>query len=123
MRIISKLWASLEASSFPISNELTIQDRDAFTLLDTYLSYCVEEWFACNGQISALSVVLLDNCTRTTKDLKHLDGEGQCYFGQWRQLARRMLRGIDVKQAKQELVAADLDWGDFLYASQLPDFP
>lgn len=38
-----------------------------------------------------------------------MNGEGQCYFGHFRQLARRILRGVDVdqayRQAEQEMSA------------------
>ncbi len=38
------------------------------------------------GQLSARSIVLLDDCIRTiTFDFKLLDGEGQYSFGQWKQ--------------------------------------
>jgi hypothetical protein len=83
-------------------------------LLDAYLRDCIEEWFAANGQLSARSIVLLDDCARTiTKRFSLLDGEGQFYFGQFRKLARRILRGIDVDQAHcqaEQEMAVDLDW-------------
>jgi hypothetical protein len=45
-------------------------------------------------------MVLLDDCAHTiTRRLKRLDGEEQCYFGQYRRLAQRILRGVDVEQA------------------------
>lgn len=115
MRTISNLWTSLETSPFPALTELATQDRDLFVLLDTYLRDCIEEWFACNGQLSARSIVLLDDCTRTiTKYFKLLEGESQYYFGQFKKLAKWILRGVDVGQAKQELAATDLDWKIFL---------
>jgi hypothetical protein len=60
MRILD-LWASLEAQSFPYLHELAPVDRDGFVLLDAYLCGCVEEWCANNGQLSARSIVLLDD--------------------------------------------------------------
>ena len=114
MRTTSNLWASLETHPFPNLHDLVTQDRDLFVLLDAYLRSCIEEWFARPGQLCARSIVLLDDCTRTiTKYFKLLDGEGQYYFGQFKKLARRILRGVDVDQAKQEL-ATNLDWETFL---------
>jgi hypothetical protein len=81
-------WVSLEAQSFPYSHELAPVDRDSF--------------------------VLLDACARTiTRRFRLLDGEGQSYIGQFRRLAQRILRGVDVvqayRQAEQEM-DAELDW-------------
>lgn len=100
------LWASLEAQPFPLLHELTPMDRDGFVLLDAYLRTCLEEWYASGSQLSARSVVLLDDCARSvTKRFRLLDGEGQYYFGQFRLLARRILHSLDVDQAKRELAA------------------
>jgi len=78
-------------------HELALADRDRFLLLDAYLRDCIEEWFASGGQLSTRSIVLLDDCARTiTKRFSLLNGEGQSYFGQFRKLARRILRGVDV---------------------------
>jgi hypothetical protein len=79
-------------------------------LLEAIVHDCLEEWDASGGQLSARSVVLLDDCARTiTRRFRLLDGEGQYYFGQFRRLARQILRGIDVdqayRQAKQGLAA------------------
>ena len=75
-------------------------DRDGFVLLDAYLRDCLEEWCASGGQLSARSFVLLDSCARSiTRRFRLLDGEGQYYFGQFRRLARRLLRSVDVNQA------------------------
>ena len=80
------LWVCLETLPFPTLHGLTALDQDSFVLLDTYLRYCLEEWFASNGQPSARSIMLLDDCIRTiTFDFKLLDGEGQYSFGQWKQ--------------------------------------
>lgn len=106
---IQDLWAILEAQSFPYLHELAPLDRNGFVLLDTYLCDCLEEWCASGGQLSPRTIVLLDDCAHTiTKRFSLLDGEGQYYFGQFRRLARRILRGVDVdlayRQAMQELV-------------------
>jgi len=94
------VWVALSAQPFPYLHELAPRDRDSFVLLDAHLRDCVEEWCACGGQLSACSIVLLDDCARsTTKRFRLLDGEWQYYFGQFRRLARRILRGIDVEQA------------------------
>ncbi|HEU5378018.1 MAG TPA: hypothetical protein VFV38_21565 [Ktedonobacteraceae bacterium] len=111
---IQELWASLEARSFPYLHELALIDRDHFVLLDAYLRDCLEEWRVCDGQLSARSIVLLDDCARSiTRRFRLLDSEGQYYFGQFRRLARRILRGVDVeqayRQAEQEM-DAELDW-------------
>lgn len=111
------LWVALSAQSFPYLHDLSPMDRDGFVLLDAYLRDCLEEWCASGGQLSALSIVLLDDCARTiTKRFRLLDGEGQCYFGQFRKLARQILRGVDVEQAywqaEQEL-GTDPDQADF----------
>ena len=79
---------------------------------------CVEEWGTSGGQLSARSIVLLDNCTRTiTKRFMLLDGEGRYYFGLFRRLARRILLSVDVKlaycQTEQEM-SAELGWECFL---------
>jgi hypothetical protein len=108
------LWAALLAQSFPSLHELAQEERDGFALLDAYLRDCVEEWSAPGDQLSARSIVLLDNCARTIpRRFRLLDGEGQYYFGQFRRLARRILRGVDVeqayRQAEQEM-AAELEW-------------
>ncbi len=112
------LWASLEAHPFPWMHELAPVDRDSFVLLDAYLRGCLEEWFATGGQLSVRSIVLLDDCARSiTRRFTLLDGEGQCYFGQFRRLAQRVLRGVDVeqayRQAKQDM-DTELDWSAFL---------
>ncbi len=111
------LWASLEAQPFLHLHELAQEERDSFVLLDTYLRDCLEEWCVSGGQLSARSIVLLDDCARTiTRRFRLLDGEGQSYFGQFRKLARRILRDIDVDQAyrqAQQERAADLDLADF----------
>jgi len=100
------LWASLEAQPFPLLHELTPMDQDGFVLLDAYLRTCLEEWYASGGQLSTRSVVLLDDCALSiTRRSRLLDGEGQYYFGQFRRLARRILHGLDVEQAKQKLAA------------------
>ncbi len=97
------LWASLEAHPFPWMHELAPVDRDSFVLLDAYLRGCLEEWFATGGQLSVRSIVLLDDCARSiTRRFTLLDGEGQCYFGQFRRLAQRVLRGVDVEQAYRQ---------------------
>src|SRR5712692_5216429 len=91
------MWGSLEAQSFPSLPERASVDRDCFVLLDAYLRGCMEEWWVSGGQLSARSIVLLDDCARTiTKRFSLLNGEGQSYFGQFRKLARRILRGVDV---------------------------
>lgn len=106
------LWAALSTQPFPYLYELTPMDRDRFVLLDAYLRDCLEEWCASGGQLSARSVVLLADCARSiTRRFGLLDGEGQYYFGQFRRLSRRILHGLDVDQAKQEL-AADPDLAD-----------
>lgn len=80
---------------------LATADQDSFVLLDAYLRYCVEEWFASNGQMCARSIVLLDDCIRTiTFDFKLLDGEGQYYFGQFKKLGKRIFRDVDVERAE-----------------------
>ncbi len=111
------LWASLEAQSFPSLPERASVDRDCFVLLDAYLRGCMEEWWVSGGQLSARSIVLLDDCARTiTKHFKLLNGEGQSYFGQFRKLARRILRDLNVDQAHcqaEQEMAADLDWEHF----------
>lgn len=84
------LWASLKVQPSPFLHELAQMDRDGFVLLDAYLRNCLEEWCACSGQLSARSVVLLDDCARTiTKHFWLLDGEGQSYFGQYGTLPGR----------------------------------
>lgn len=109
-----ELWASLEAHPFPHLHELAPVDRDRFVLLDTYLRDCLEEWYASGGQLSAHSAMLLADCAQSiTRRFRLLDGEGQWYFGQFRRLARRILRGIDVEQAYHQAerdVGAELNW-------------
>jgi hypothetical protein len=75
------LWSSLSAQTFPYLHGLAVVERDRFMLLDAYLRDCLEEWCASGGQLSARSIVLLDDCARSiTRRLRLLDGEGQCYF-------------------------------------------
>jgi hypothetical protein len=110
------VWAALSAQPFPYLHELAPVDRDGFVLLDAYLRDCLEEWVACSGQLSARSIVLLDDCVRSiTRDFRRLDGEGQYYFGQFRRLARRILRSTNVergyRQAEQEM-GAEFGWGN-----------
>jgi hypothetical protein len=101
------LWAELSTHPFPYLHELAPAERDQFVLLDAYLRDCLEEWYASGGQLSARFIVLLDDCTRSiTRRFALLDGEGQYYFGQFRWLARRILRGIDVEQEMN----VELDW-------------
>lgn len=57
------LWTALSAQSFPYLHELSSVDRDRFVLLDAYLRDCLEEWCVSGGQLSARSIVLLDDCT------------------------------------------------------------
>src|SRR5258708_34556807 len=108
------LWASLEAQPFPYLHELAPVDRGGFVLLDAYLRGCVEEWCASGGQLSARSIVLLDDCAHAiTRRFRLLDGEEQCYFGQFSRLARRILRGLDVEQAycqAEQGMTTQLDW-------------
>ncbi len=74
------LWSSLSAQPFPYLHGLAVVERDRFMLLDAYLRDCLDEWCASGGQISARSIVLLDDCTRTiTRRFRLLDGEGQWY--------------------------------------------
>ncbi len=107
------LWAALSAQSFPCLHELTPAERDRFVQLDAYLRDCFEEWYASDGQLSTRSIVLLDDCARSiTRRFRPLDSEGQYYFGQFRQLARRILCGIDVEQAYHQVeqeMDAELD--------------
>lgn len=85
-------------------------DRDSFVLLDAYLRDCLEEWSAFGRQLSARSVILLDDCARSiTRRWKHLDGEGQYYFGQFRRLAWQILRGVDMEQAYCQAEDESLD--------------
>jgi hypothetical protein len=114
LKTSQNLWTSLEAQSFPYLHELDQDERDRFMLLDMYLRDCVEEWCASGGQLSARSIVLLDDCARAiVRRFGLLDGEGQSYFGQFRRLAWRILRSVDVeqayRQAEQEM-DAELDW-------------
>ncbi|WP_201381372.1 hypothetical protein [Ktedonobacter sp. SOSP1-52] len=75
-------------------------------LLDAYLRDCLEEWCASGGQLSARSIVLLDDCARSiTRRFRLLDGEGQYYFGQSRRLARRVWRGVDMEQAYERMMS------------------
>jgi hypothetical protein len=108
------LWATLSAQPFPYLHELSPTEHDHFVLLDAYLRGCLEEWCASDGQLSARSIVLLDDCARTIiKRFRLLDGEGQCYFGQFRRLARRILHRINVDQAyhqAEQEMDAELDW-------------
>jgi hypothetical protein len=109
-----RLWADLEFQPFPHLHGLAPADRDRLVLLDAYLRDCVEEWVASDDQLSARSIILLDDCARTiTKRFRLLDGEGQYYFGQFRRLARRILRGVDVNEAyrlaRQEM-DSECDW-------------
>lgn len=108
------LWAALSAQSFPCLHELAQTDRDRFVLLDASLRDCVEEWYASGGQISARFIVQLDDCARSiTRRFRLLDGEGQYYFGQFRRLARRILRGVDVDQAyrqAEQRMDTEPDW-------------
>ncbi len=98
------LWASLEAHPFPYLHELAPRDRDGFVLLDAYLRGCLKEWCASGGQLSARSIMLLDDCVRSiTKRFRLLDSEGQYYFGQFRGLARRILRNLDVNEASRTI--------------------
>ncbi|EFH85294.1 hypothetical protein [Ktedonobacter racemifer] len=100
------LWTALSAQSFPYLHELSSVDRDRFVLLDAYLRDCLEEWCVSGGQLSARSIVLLDDCTLTiTRRFRLLDGEGQWYFGQFRRLARRILRGVDMEQAYERMMS------------------
>lgn len=108
------VWGALSVCPFPFLHDLAPVDCDRFVLLDAYLRNCLDEWCASGGQLSACSVVLLDDCARSiTKHFRLLDDEGQYYFGQFQRLARRILRGIDVeqayRQAEQEMVA-EFDW-------------
>lgn len=97
------LWVALSIQSFPYLHELASADRDSFVLLDAYLGECLEEWGASGGQLSARSIVLLDDCARTiSRRFLLLDGGGQCYFGQFRLLARRIWHGGDVEQAYRQ---------------------
>lgn len=109
-----ELWVALSIQPFPYLHELAPAERDRFVLLDAYLRDWGEEWIASGGQLSPLSIVLLDNCARSiTGRFRLLDGEGQWYFGQFRKLARRLSRGIDVnqtyQQAEQEMTS-ELGW-------------
>jgi hypothetical protein len=110
------LWAALSTQPFPHLHELAPEDRDGFVLLDAYLRDCLEEWCISGGQLSARSIVLLDDYAGSiTRRFRLLDGEGQYYFGQLRRLALRILRGLDVEQAHPFPVQADdaeLDWGE-----------
>lgn len=107
------LWVALSAQPFPFLHELAPEDRDRFVLLDAYLRDCLEEWVLSDGQFSARSVVLLADCARSiARRWRLLDGEGQYYFGQFRRLARRILRGFDVNEAHRQVerqMAALLD--------------
>jgi hypothetical protein len=79
------MWTTLSVQPFPHLHELTSMDRDGFVLLDAYLRDCIEEWLASGDQLSARSIVLLDDCARSiTRRISLLDGEGQYYFGQFR---------------------------------------
>jgi hypothetical protein len=116
MKTTTTLWTSLEDYPFPYLHKLAPVERDGFVLLDAYLRDCVEEWCASGDQLSARSMVLLDDCARSiTRRFRLLDGEGQSYFGQFRRLARRILRGVDVeqayRQAEQEM-DVELNWED-----------
>lgn len=109
-----RLWAALSAQPFPFLDELAPMERDRFVLLDAYLRDCIEEWSTSGGQLSARSIVLLDECAQSiTKRFRRLDGEGQYYFGQFRRLARRILRSVDVDEAcclaRQEM-NTEHDW-------------
>lgn len=108
------LWAALSAHPFPFLHEPAPTDRDGFVLLDAYLRGCLEEWCASGGQLSACSIALLDDCARSiTRCFQLLDGEGQCYFGQLRRLARRVLLGVDVVQAylqAEQEMDGEFDW-------------
>jgi hypothetical protein len=98
------LWTALLAQPFPYLHELSPADRDSFVLLDAYLRGCLEEWIASGGQLSVSSVVLLDDCTRTiTRRFRQLDSEGRYYFGLFRRLARRILRGLDMDEAYHQV--------------------
>lgn len=97
--MIVNLWTRLEGLPFPYLHELSPTERDRFVLLDVYLRDCLDEWVVSGGQLSAHSIALLYGCAQSiTRCFRLLDGEGQCYFGQFRRLARWILRGIDVDQ-------------------------
>lgn len=89
-------------------------ERDRFVLLAAYLRDCIEEWSTSGGQLSARSIALLDEYARSiTRRFRQLDGEGQYYFGQFRRLARRILRGVDVDEARclaRQEMNAEHDW-------------
>lgn len=98
-----ELWVRLEVHPFPYLHELAPVERDGFVLLDAYLRDSLEEWCASGGQLSARSIALLDTCARSiTRHFRLLDCEGQYYFGQFRRLARRILRSVDVEQAYRQ---------------------
>jgi hypothetical protein len=98
------VWVVLSAQPFPFLHELAPVERDCFVLLDAYLRDCLEEWCESGGQLSAHSIVLLDDCARSiTRRFRFLDGEGQYYFGQFRRLARRILRRVDVNEAHRQV--------------------
>ena len=98
------MWAVLSAQPFPFLHEISPMERDRFVLLDAYLHGCLEEWCASGGQLSARSIVLLDDCARSiTRRWQLLDGEGQYYFGQFRRLARRILRRVDANEAHRQI--------------------
>jgi hypothetical protein len=109
-----ELWVTLSMHPFPYLHELAPRDRDGFVLLDAYLRDCMEEWHTSGDQLSARSVVLLDDCACTiTRRFRMLDGEGQHYFGQFRRLARQILRGVDVEQACRQVeqeMDVELTW-------------
>jgi hypothetical protein len=113
-KAITTLWTYLETQPFPFLHELAPEERDRFVLLDAYLRGCLEEWCASGGQLSARSIVLLDDCARSiTRRFRLLNGEGQWYFGHFQRLARRILRGVDVEQAywqAEQEMNAELGW-------------
>jgi hypothetical protein len=74
------LWPSLSAQPFPYLHGLAVVERVRFMLLGASLRDCLDEWCASGGQLSARSIVLLDDCIHTiTRHFRLLNGEGQWY--------------------------------------------
>lgn len=107
MTMIDYLWEQIFLNGMPFMGELTRDQREDLEMLDLYIRDCLEEWFVNNGQMSADSIVRLSNCSHELMlEIRRLNGTAPYYFNELRDLCRRVLRRVRVREARQAIARA-----------------
>lgn len=116
--MIDYLWEQVCTHDVPYSNTLTPEQREDIEVLAWYIQDYLEKWFTNNRLLPAFSIVrLISSSHEIMLEIRRLNGKAPVYFKELRNVRRRVLRRLHVREARQILTRACITSSDITYSN------